>query len=68
MFSGLTNPVGSPGGDKWQRSKLVVLKLIECGIVVVISLYPLYAKNKTNEINYTTLLILSAVAVGLAII
>jgi len=38
VFSGLSNPVGSPSGEKWHRSKLAVIKFFECAIVIGISL------------------------------
>lgn len=67
VFSGLSNPVGSPSGDKWQRSKLVVIKILECGIVVAISLAPRYILIPTKTF-INVLFSLSCIPVGIAFI
>lgn len=53
--------MGSPGGDKWLRHKLVIFKLFECMIVVAISLAPKYIQIK-REIIF----ILAYISVGVA--
>lgn len=46
MFEGLKNPVGSPGENKWEHHRRNIFKLLECCIVVAISMAPYYTTIK----------------------